>query len=93
MEITFLGHASLLVEMDGERILTDPLLRKRVWHLERQSQNFDPSLLEDISVVLISHGHSDHLDLPSLRMLDEDTRIVTARGTGEILRKGFNSNH
>ena len=88
MEITFLGHASLLVEMEGQRILTDPLLRKRVWHLQRQPQEFDRALLNDLSVVLISHAHSDHLDLPSLRMLDDDTRIVAPRGTGQILRKG-----
>ncbi len=88
MEITFLGHASLLVDMDGERILTDPLLRKRVWHLQRQRQITDRSFLKNISVVLISHAHSDHLDFPSLRMLDQNTRIVAPRGTAQILKKG-----
>ena len=88
MEITFLGHASLLIDMDGERILTDPLLRKRVWHLQRQRQITDQSLFNDISVVLISHAHSDHMDFPSLRMLDRDLRIVAPRGTAQLLKKG-----
>jgi L-ascorbate metabolism protein UlaG (beta-lactamase superfamily) len=88
MGITFLGHASLLIDMDGEQILTDPLLRKRVWHLQRQRQIIDQSFLDDISAVLISHAHSDHMDFPSLRMLDQDTRIIAPRGTAQLLKKG-----
>jgi L-ascorbate metabolism protein UlaG (beta-lactamase superfamily) len=57
--ITWLGHASVLLEVAGVRLLTDPLLRGRVLHLRRRTP--EP--------VLISHVHRDHLDRPSLRRL------------------------
>lgn len=88
MQITFIGHASLLVEIDGERLLTDPLLRRRVWHLRRKGKISDYSQFKNLSAILISHAHSDHLDLPSLKMLDENIRILTPRGTAKFLNKG-----
>ena len=84
--IVFLGHATVLIELDGVRVLTDPLLRARVAHLRRQVPPVPSSLFADIDVVLISHLHHDHLDLPSLRLLGRDTRwscrAAPARGCG-----------
>jgi L-ascorbate metabolism protein UlaG (beta-lactamase superfamily) len=59
------------------RLLTDPLLRRRVAHLRRASPSGRPPPPD---VVLISHGHYDHLDLPSLRLLGRSTRVVVPRG-------------
>lgn len=88
--IVFLGHATVLIELSGVRVLTDPLLRSRVAHLRRQVPPIPSGLLADIDVVLISHLHHDHLDLPSLRLLGLDTALVVPRGGGEWLsRRGF----
>ena len=72
--ITYLGHATLLIEMDGQRILTDPVLRKRVGHLQRKVPLLP--IEKDIDAVLISHLHWDHLDRPSLNRLGVDTCLV-----------------
>lgn len=88
--IAFLGHATVLIELGGVRVLTDPLLRSRVAHLRRQVPPIPHSLLVGIDVVLISHLHHDHLDLPSLRLLGLDRALVVPRGAGPWLRRrGF----
>jgi hypothetical protein len=43
--ITYLGHVSVLIEMNGMRLLTDPILRNWVWHLRRRSINIDSAWL------------------------------------------------
>jgi L-ascorbate metabolism protein UlaG (beta-lactamase superfamily) len=86
--VEYLGHATLLVELDGTRFLTDPLLRKRAAHLARVAEL--PEVPQDLNAVLLSHGHFDHLDLPSLRMLDRDVVVVVPRGLGGLARRrGF----
>lgn len=90
LHITYVGHATCLIEMDGVRLLTDPLLRNRVGHIRRHSIAVDPSRLGNIDAVLISHAHLDHLDLPSLRRLGRDVRLIVAERSGDLLRrKGF----
>jgi L-ascorbate metabolism protein UlaG (beta-lactamase superfamily) len=88
--IVFLGHATVLIEVDGVRLLTDPLLRDRVAHLRRQAPPVDSDLFADPDAVLISHLHHDHLDLPSLRLIGRDTPLIVPAGAGEWLRhRGF----
>jgi L-ascorbate metabolism protein UlaG (beta-lactamase superfamily) len=83
--LTWLGHATVLLELSGARLLTDPVLRSRVVHLRRRVREpADPGALD---AVLISHAHRDHLDLPSLRRLDPGATVVTARGTARSLRR------
>ena len=86
--LTYIGHATVLMEMNGVRILTDPLLRNRVWHLSRQDKIIDPGMCQNISTILISHAHLDHLDLPSLKLLDGDIPVIAPRGAAALLRKG-----
>ncbi|HEY5045240.1 MAG TPA: MBL fold metallo-hydrolase [Solirubrobacteraceae bacterium] len=88
--IVFLGHATVLIEIEGVRLLTDPLLRDRVAHLRRQV----PPVDLDVSAgrtgpltVLISHLHRDHLDLASLRLLGLDTPLLVPSGAGAWLRR------
>jgi L-ascorbate metabolism protein UlaG (beta-lactamase superfamily) len=91
-QITFIGHATLLVEMDGARLLTDPLLRDGVAHLKRRSTPVRKSLYQDIDAVLISHLHRDHLDIPSLRMLGRETKLLLPAGSADFLHdKGFSN--
>jgi L-ascorbate metabolism protein UlaG (beta-lactamase superfamily) len=89
--LRWLGHSTVLIELDGVRLLTDPLLRRRVLHLRRAAA-LDLDGLEDLDAVLVSHIHYDHLDLASIRRLGRGTRIVAPRGAGRLLsRRGFTS--
>jgi L-ascorbate metabolism protein UlaG (beta-lactamase superfamily) len=88
--IHFLGHSTLLIEIDGLRVLTDPAIRPIIGPLVRSGRAPDPTRLRDLDVVLISHLHRDHLDLPSLRLLPTSPLIVVPRGAGALLLKsGF----
>jgi len=90
LSVTFAGHATVLLELDGVRLLTDPLLRKRIGVLIRRSPVPPVSLRRDLGAVLISHAHLDHLDVPSLRLIDRSTPVVAPRGVGPLLRRiGF----
>jgi L-ascorbate metabolism protein UlaG (beta-lactamase superfamily) len=88
--IVFLGHATVLIELDGVRLLTDPLLRARVAHLRRQVPLVAGTLTRGVDAVLISHLHHDHLDLASLRLLGHDVPLLVPPGAGAWLRRrGF----
>jgi L-ascorbate metabolism protein UlaG (beta-lactamase superfamily) len=87
--IAFLGHATVLIELDGVSLLTDPLLRPRVAHLRRQTPPPDASAWASPDAVLISHLHRDHLDLASLRQLGHRPLIVPAGAGAWLRRRGF----
>lgn len=84
--ITYVGHATALVNLAGVRLLTDPLLRNRVAHL-RRSAKVDPGALRGVDAALISHLHYDHLDLPSLARLGRDMPVVAPHGAGSLIRR------
>ena len=87
VEITYVGHATVLIDIDGLRLMTDPILRNRIFHLWRYSEKIDPRVVHGVNVVLISHAHWDHLDIPSLEMFDEKTLFIVPPGVEEILRQ------
>jgi len=88
--LTFVGHSTVLLEMGGARILTDPLLRDRILHIRRVAQSPLPQVTRDIDCVALSHLHPDHLDPPSLRLLGKETRIIAPVGALRVLRRrGF----
>src|SRR3990172_3375633 len=84
--LEYVGHPTVVVDVDGVRLLTDPLLRNRVAHL-RRAVPVDAKALRGVDAVLISHAHYDHLDLPSLEKLGKKLPIVVPRGLGGLLRK------
>jgi L-ascorbate metabolism protein UlaG (beta-lactamase superfamily) len=86
LRITYVGHATVLVDMDGVRLLTDPVLRNRVLHLRRAGAA-PASALRGLDAALVSHGHWDHLDLPSLERLGRELPVVCPRGIGKLLRR------
>lgn len=89
MRLTWLGHATVLIELDGVRLLTDPVLRRSVLLL-RRAQGVTLSAAGSPNLVLVSHLHWDHFDLPSLARLGQATRIVAPLGAGKLLRRrGF----
>lgn len=91
--MTWVGHATALLELGGARLLADPVLRDRVWHLRRHGPDPPANARRDLDAVLISHMHHDHLDMPSLRMAaGSGTRVVAPRGAGSML-SGAGMNH
>jgi len=86
LAVTWLGHATTLIELDGVRVLTDPILRDRVGPLRRVAARVDHAVLEGLDAVLISHLHADHLDAASLRMLGS-TRVLAPRGARRWLAR------
>lgn len=67
--------------MDGTRLLTDPVLRKRVGPLVRHGATPAPATTEALDAVLVSHLHHDHADLASLRQLHRETRLIVPPGS------------
>lgn len=99
LRVTWMGHSSMLVEIDGTRVLVDPVWDERAAPLTWAGPKrfFAPPLrleeLPRIDVVLFSHDHYDHLGAKTVEKLAElenlrETRWVTALGVGSILR-GF----
>ncbi len=100
--VTYVGHSTVLLEIGGARILTDPMLRSRVGFLRRHPAGVQPDSYAPLDLVLISHLHRDHLDLPSLRALPPQTPLLVPRGGGalasgsghrEIVEIGAGENH
>ncbi len=85
--LTFLGHSTVLVDLDGVRVLTDPLLGHMASAIRRQWPVAPQAALEDLAAVFISHGHWDHLDLPSLRALPGRPALIVPVGLGRIVAK------
>jgi L-ascorbate metabolism protein UlaG (beta-lactamase superfamily) len=84
--LTWVGHATAVIDVDGFRVLTDPLLCRRVAHLRRRVGHSEPRDAE-IDIVVISHAHMDHLHPRSLRKVAADVPTVAPRGTAALLRR------
>lgn len=78
--LTFLGHATVLIELGGLRILTDPILVDRLMFLTRVVRPVDPALFAAVDLVLLSHLHMDHFDRLSLARLDSGPELVVGPG-------------
>ena len=96
MILAWLGHSTVLIDFFGVTILTDPVLFSRVGirllgitigpkRLTAPALRFHD--LPRIDLILLSHAHFDHFDLRTLRCFDETTRVITARGTSDLLNR------
>lgn len=89
VQIHYVGHATVLLDIGRLRILTDPILRDRVFFLQRHGPSRVRELIDERppDLVLLSHLHYDHADLPSLRRLPATTTVVAPRGSGRYLER------
>ena len=92
--LTWIGHASFLVRMDGATFLTDPMFSRRASPLAFAGppRLVPPGValkaLPPVDFALVSHDHYDHLDVPSVRALaTRGVRFVVPKGLGEIVRR------
>jgi L-ascorbate metabolism protein UlaG (beta-lactamase superfamily) len=86
LRLTFLGHSTVLIESSGLRILTDPVLLDRRAPLRRVAGPLGAELFANIDVVLLSHLHLDHFDVPSLRLVSSTAHLVVPRGAASLLK-------
>ncbi|MBV9761545.1 MAG: MBL fold metallo-hydrolase [Acidobacteriaceae bacterium] len=96
LHAAWLGHSTVVLMLDGFTILTDPVFSERIGiklgrvviGIKRLVEVAAPmSELPPIDLVLLSHAHMDHFDLPTLRQLENSrTHVVTAYRTCDLLR-------
>lgn len=99
LRVTYINHATLLLQHRGLNMLTDPVWSERVSPLSflgprrHHPPGLDLDQLPPIDLILVSHNHYDHLDLYSLRALAERfplAQVVTGLGNGPLIREtGF----
>jgi len=82
--LTYVGHATTLIELDGVTLLTDPLLRGRFGHVRRIAPPVRD--LPRADAILVSHAHRDHLDLPSLTRLPREIPVLASPAAAEVMR-------
>ncbi len=87
LSVTWWGHATTTITCAGVRVLTDPVLCKRMYHLNRIGGPVPPPEARLADVVVISHLHGDHLHIPSLRRLPGTPRLLAPTGTVALLRR------
>ena len=92
--VTFIGHATALVRYARARVLTDPLFARSLYSLRRlRPAGLPDGALESIDVVLLSHGHVDHLHRASLERLERRATIVAPAGVRLPRKLGFADVH
>jgi L-ascorbate metabolism protein UlaG (beta-lactamase superfamily) len=102
--LTWIGHSSFLINLEGTTILTDPVFSEKVGVsllglAKIGLRRFVPPALQmddlpPVDLVLVSHAHMDHYDIPSLERLRRDVPIIMARDTSEFVDDiGFSNLH
>lgn len=94
LRVTYINHATVLIQMDGLNILTDPIWSERAGPLSWlgskrvRSPGVKMEDLPGIDVILISHDHYDHLDLTTMKHLNEKytPQILVGLGVKPILK-------
>ncbi|MCA9671448.1 MAG: MBL fold metallo-hydrolase [Myxococcales bacterium] len=85
--VTWIGHATMLMHLDGLSLLTDPIFTA----LPRTPRLAAPALLPEqlprLDAVLISHNHRDHLDRRSIAQIARDVLVIVPVGMGEWMRR------
>ena len=98
-DVTWIGHASLLFRHGGISVLTDPVFYERASPFRFSGPKrvvpaaYTPESLPHVDIIVISHAHYDHLDMPSLRRLaveQPEIRVIVPLGLAHYVRRaGF----
>jgi L-ascorbate metabolism protein UlaG (beta-lactamase superfamily) len=89
MEVTWLGHSTVVLDLDGVRIVADPLLRRHNGILRRRGRQPDRPRWDGTDVVLLSHLHHDHAEVPSLRLFPGVPVVTAPDNAVWVRRKGL----
>lgn len=85
---TWVGHSTFLIQMNGLNILTDPVWAKRMGFQKRLTEpGISLEDLPEIDIVVISHGHYDHLDFPTIKELKGNPHSFVPIGMKELFQK------
>ncbi len=83
----WVGHSTVLLSFFGTQILTDPNFSKRIKIPRRiVGVPIEPEEIRDLDVILVSHAHFDHLDIPSLKRLPRQALLVIPKGCGDLVK-------
>lgn len=95
MSVTWIGHSTFLIQMGGLNMITDPVWALRMGVQKRLTEPGLPiTSLPPIDLVLISHGHYDHLDFPSIKNLGGDPAFYVPAGLkGVFTKRGYKNIH
>jgi len=97
MRITMISHSCLLIELGGKHILTDPWMTEPIYWgrlFHRFGVGVDIEQLPPLDLIVVSHGHDDHLDEGTLRRLDPRTPVaVLDKAAAKVRRLGFQTVH
>jgi len=85
--MTWLGHATVLLDIDGTRLLTDPVLGDRIGPLVRIAASVRLDAPDTLDGVLLSHLHADHADVSSLRRVARRLPVLAPHGAGRWLTR------
>jgi len=83
--ITFWGHACVYIDVDGYGIVTDPVFQKTTDWRRRKVPAPPPSSYADAGLILVSHGHNDHLSRKTIRTFPETATLLCSRGCAKYL--------
>ena len=94
--VAWIGHATVFINFFGTKIITDPVFSERVGvnllglttlgpkRLYAPAVRFED--LPPVDIILLSHGHMDHLDIPTIELFDGNIPVVMAKNTTDILQ-------
>lgn len=83
LAITYVGHATVLIEIGRARILTDPVLRSSIFPIRRVIAPPRPEDVGRVDGIVVSHLHQDHFDPRTLASLGRDLPVVVPSGAGK----------
>lgn len=91
VSVTWIGHATLLIQLEGLSILTDPNFASRMFTIRRTAPpGVSLSHLPPIDAVVVSHNHRDHLDEASVKALGPDVLYIVPLGlAGWFVKRGL----
>jgi L-ascorbate metabolism protein UlaG (beta-lactamase superfamily) len=85
--LTWLGHSTVVIDIAGTRLVTDPLLGRHAGLLRRRGARPPRTAWERPDAVLLSHLHHDHAELASLRRIPGEVPVITAPDNASWLRR------